>query len=239
MNPITISNRLAKSVDALTFTSKITHIYNPLQYARKPTHLYLKKYATPPKKVLFLGMNPGPFGMAQTGVPFGEVNLVRDWLKISAPVDKPPVEHPKRPILGFDSTRSEVSGARLWGWAKDRFKTPEAFFKNYFVWNYCPLVFMTETGANFTPDKLSASERQLLFQHCDVALNKMVDHLKPEWIIGVGKFAEDRAHEALSEHSVKIGRILHPSPASPAANRGWAEAVERQLDSLGISYKPD
>ena len=36
------------------------------------------------KRVVFLGMNPGPFGMAQVGVPFGEVAAVRDWLRIDA-----------------------------------------------------------------------------------------------------------------------------------------------------------
>jgi single-strand selective monofunctional uracil DNA glycosylase len=237
MKPTTISKNLAKSVDSLKFTSKITHIYNPLNYAAKPTKIYLERYATPPKQVLFLGMNPGPFGMAQTGVPFGEISFVRDWLDISAPVGRPENEHPKRPIQGFACTRKEVSGARLWGWAKDRFKTPEKFFERFFVWNYCPLVFMTETGANFTPDKLPTAEKEELFKHCDTALKKLVDYLQPEHVIGVGKFAEDRAIAALDNPDIKIGRILHPSPASPAANRGWAQAAEKQLDALGIKCK--
>jgi len=28
--------------------------------------------------------------------------------------------------------------------------------------------------------------------------------------------------------------VLHPSPASPAANRGWGEAATRQLVELGV-----
>ncbi len=237
MNPVTISRNLARSVDSLIFTSKITHIYNPLNYASKPTQAYLKRYSAPPKKVLFLGMNPGPFGMAQTGVPFGEISMVRDWLNINAIVGKPPYEHPKRPILGFDCPRKEVSGSRLWGWAKDRFKTPDAFFRNFFVWNYCPLAFMIESGANFIPDKLPKAQKEKLFYHCDIALNQLVDHLKPRYIIGVGKFAEDRAKAAVANSDITIGRILHPSPASPAANMGWAQAAEKQLDALGIKYK--
>ncbi len=38
----------------------------------------------------------------------------------------------------------------------------------------------------------------------------------------------------LSGGSVRIGRILHPSPASPAANRGWAEVATSQLKALGV-----
>ena len=34
------------------------------------------------KEAVFLGMNPGLWGMAQTGVPFGTVSLVRDWMGI-------------------------------------------------------------------------------------------------------------------------------------------------------------
>jgi single-strand selective monofunctional uracil DNA glycosylase len=234
MKPTTISRHLTKKTSALSFEAPITHVYNPLQYARRATEQYLRTYATGKKEVLFLGMNPGPFGMAQTGVPFGEVSLVCDWMGIEAKIDRPDNEHPKRPIQGFDCPRSEVSGARLWGWARDRFGTADRFFDRFFVWNYCPLVFMTETGANFTPDKLPKAEKDPLFAICDEALQKMVAELNPEWVIGVGKFAEKRAQEALPDFPGHIGTILHPSPASPAANRGWAQAAEKQLKDLGI-----
>ena len=46
--------------------------------------------------MIFLGMHPGPWGMAQIGVPFGEIPAVRDWMGISTTVDKPPVEHRRR-----------------------------------------------------------------------------------------------------------------------------------------------
>ena len=51
---------------------------------------------------------------------------------------------------------------------------------------------------------------------------------------GVGAFAEQRAAQALAGIDVRIGRVLHPSPASPAANRGWSEAATRQLVELGV-----
>jgi single-strand selective monofunctional uracil DNA glycosylase len=179
-------------------------------------------------------MNPGPWGMAQTGVPFGEVTLVRKWLKIEGPVKTPPNEHPKRPVTGFSCRRSEVSGRRLWGWAKKRFKTPEAFFSRFFVANYCPLIFMEESGKNKTPNTLRAPEKKPLFSACDRALQYTVALLKPRFVLGVGKFARDRAEAALAELQVTIGGITHPSPANPKANRGWEELVEKELSDQGI-----
>jgi len=209
-------------------------VYNPLEYAWKSHVAYLSKYASSPKKIVFLGMNPGPWGMAQTGVPFGEIPAIRDWLKISELVDKPKQEHPNRPIVGFNCARSEVSGRRLWGLFKERFSSPDIFFKDHFVANYCPLVFMEESGKNRTPDKLPAHEANLLYNLCDDYLRQTVNILKPDWLIGVGGFAEARAQEALKGIDIKIGRILHPSPASPAANKDWSGKVTQQLTDLNI-----
>jgi single-strand selective monofunctional uracil DNA glycosylase len=63
----------------------------------------------------------------------------------------------------------------------------------------------------------------------------IVRQLRPRIVVGVGGFAERRARAVLPGEGVAVGTILHPSPASPLANRGWAEAVERQLESLGVS----
>ena len=127
-----------------------------------------------------------------------------------------------------------MSGARLWGFAKDRFVTPQRFFRDFFVANYCPLSFMEESGKNRTPDKLPVGERDALFAACDAALAELVDAVEPELVIGVGAFAEKRARSALSARDVRIASILHPSPASPRANQGWASAVARELDALGV-----
>jgi len=225
---------LSLAVNGLTFDPPTACVYNPLDYARKPAEQYLEKAGGDRKEILFLGMNPGPWGMAQTGVPFGTVGLVRDWLGIEGPVGKPDPEHPKRPIQGFALEREEISGSRLWGWARDRFGTPERFFQRFFVANYCPLVFMEPSGRNRTPDKLPVRERAELFRHCDLARSRVVEALAPSLIVGIGQFAEDRARSALAEADVRIGRVLHPSPASPAANRGWSQQAEKQLAALGI-----
>jgi single-strand selective monofunctional uracil DNA glycosylase len=231
---VRISRKLAKATDAMRFAAPVAHVYNPLIYARAPHELYLSRYGAGPKEVLFLGMNPGPFGMAQTGVPFGEVSMVRDWLGIEGPVSQPPRVHPKRPIEGFACKRSEVSGARLWGWAKSRFASPEAFFNRFFVVNYCPLVFMDAGGKNVTPDKLTSGERDALEALCDTALRATTIALGAKCVIGVGAYAEERARAALTDTGVQVGRVLHPSPASPAANRGWASQAERDLERVGV-----
>jgi single-strand selective monofunctional uracil DNA glycosylase len=230
---VTISRELSTRVGELRFPS-VPFVYNPLVYARAPHEAYLERWgAKRPREVLMLGMNPGPFGMAQTGVPFGDVSMVRDFLGVDGPVGKPAREHPRRPVRGFDCPRSEVSGTRFWGWARDRFGTAEQFFERVFVANWCPLVFMDDSGRNRPPDKLPTAERTALFSDCNDALGKIVATLRPTLVIGIGHFAEQRACEALGS-DVRIGRILHPSPASPAANGDWAGLVEAQLRALGF-----
>jgi single-strand selective monofunctional uracil DNA glycosylase len=226
---------LARAVDGLCFGPPVTHVYNPLDYARAPAEHYLDKAGQHPREVLMLGMNPGPWGMAQTGVPFGTVSLVRDWLGIDGAVAKPVNEHPRRPVEGFAARREEISGRRFWGWARNRFGSPERFFARFFVANYCPLVFMEQSGRNRTPDRLPAAEQAALFGPCDRALRQAAGVLRPAIVVGVGKFAEDRARAALSGLDIRIGRILHPSPASPLANRGWSGQAESQLLALGVS----
>ena len=213
----------------------VSHVYAPLDYAWSPHRLYLERYgADGPREILFVGMNPGPFGMAQNGVPLGDTAVVRDWLGIEAPVERPRREHPRRPVLGFAMTRGEVSGARLRGWAKERFGTPDRFFRRAFVWNYCPLCFMNESGRNVTPDKLPKAERAPFFAACDDALAAVVARLRPAKVVGVGAFAARRAAPLAEAAGAGCGAAPHPSPASPAANRGWPGIFEAALCELGI-----
>jgi len=233
---IASTGRLATELRDLEFTAPVAHVYRTLDYTWQAHRQYLERFGKGKKRVVFLGMNPGPFGMAQTGVPFGEVAAVRDWMGIQAPIGKPLHEHPKRPIEGFQCKRSEVSGRRLWGLFADRFENAEAFFKDHFVLNYCPLVWMSVTGANLTPDKLPAAEMALVEQACLKHLQEVIALLQPAFLIGVGGFAEERLRRAAEAcgSSAMTGRILHPSPASPAANRGWAEAAGTQLAALKV-----
>ena len=229
---------LVKTLKPLRFQDPVSHVYLPTEYAWERHCDYLRKYGAGQKRVIMLGMNPGPWGMAQTGVPFGEISLVRDWMGISGPVEKPENEHPKRPVEGFECSRSEVSGRRLWGLFAAKFPNAEDFFRDHFVANYCPLVWMGETGKNITPDKLPKAEMEPVEQACRKHLAAVIAATEPEWLIGVGAYAEQKLRETVKEYfggrEFKTGKILHPSPASPVANRGWEPQAERQLIELGV-----
>jgi len=233
---------LSAELAPLRFAPPVAHVYDPLQYAWAPYEAYVRRYGAGRKRVVLLGMNPGPFGMMQTGVPFGEVAAVRDWMGIEAPVGRPADMHPRRPIEGFACTRSEVSGRRLWGWAAARWGTAERFFEDAFVLNYCPLVWLEASGRNRTPVQLPAAEIAPVHAACDRHLARALEVLAPDWAIGIGGFAERRLRTVLEgalvggvfARTVRIAQILHPSPASPAANRGWTTAVDARLAELGV-----
>lgn len=233
---------LSRTVGSLDFPAPVAHVYNPLDYAFTAYSAYVRRFGATRKRVVLIGMNPGPFGMVQTGVPFGEVAAVRDWMRIRVATGRPASAHPKRPVEGFGCTRSEVSGRRLWGWAAARSGSADAFFTDWFVLNYCPLAFVEASGRNLTPDRLPAPLQRDLYAACDAHLARALAALAPSWAIGIGDFAAKRVQSVLESNlvdaafarSVRCGRILHPSPASPVANRGWAEAAERGFAALGV-----
>lgn len=232
---IAAARTLSSRVERLPFRPPVTHTYNPLAYAWKAHEEYLRRFGGRRKRVIFLGMNPGPFGMAQTGIPFGEIAAVRDWMGIHAAIAPPAKAHPKRPILGFDCPRSEVSGRRFWKLCADRFGSPETFFTQHFVVNYCPLAFLQASGRNQTPNKLPMAERERLFQVCDEHLREVLRILQPEWLIGIGGFARERAELVAVNQKIRVGQILHPSPASPKANRAdWTKTATQELIQLGV-----
>jgi single-strand selective monofunctional uracil DNA glycosylase len=231
-----ITDDLILRLGTLTFSDPVTHIYNPLIYARAGYDQYVTRFGNATKRMIWVGMNPGPFGMVQTGIPFGDVQMVKGWMGIEASI-KPPADcHPKRPVLGFACPRGEVSGQRLWGWARQRYNKPDVFFGHIFVINYCPLVFMERSGRNRTPDKLQVAERKRLFQICDRALHQTLAVYQPQWVIGIGGFAEKRIRQAAGDLDLKIGRISHPSPANPKANRGWGQLIESELAAMGVEF---
>jgi single-strand selective monofunctional uracil DNA glycosylase len=234
---ISASRRLAAGCDRIRFHDPVRFVYNPLVYARDGYEKYIRMCGTGKKQVIFLGMNPGPWGMAQTGVPFGEVSAVRDWLGISAGILPRRKTHPRVEITGFDCHRSEVSGKRLWGLIRARYGNPGEFFSSQLVVNYCPLLFLDVSGRNLTPDKLRQSDRQALVLECDAHLRSVVKALAPRWLVGIGKFAQGRLESMQREEGWKdmtVVEIPHPSPASPAANRDWAGSVTAILTNSGI-----
>ena len=239
---VEISQRLNTQLEGYDFEPPVEYVYRPLDYAWNLHKSYINKFgASRPRQILLVGMNPGPWGMGQTGVPFGDVDFVGNWMDIQGDVSRPDREHPKKEVVGLDCHRNEVSGSRLWGWAEDRFGAAENFFENFFVHNYCPLLFLEEGGKNRTPNRLKADERREIFPYCDEALRGIVDYLDPEYVVGIGKFATERIRAAYEdkpeEVSFEIGRILHPSPANPWANKGWVERAEDSFEEIGIDLE--
>ena len=238
---LTASDELTEEADKLTTAAAlatfspavVTCVYNPLRYARSAYRRYLASYAQDGIDTAFLGMNPGPYGMVQTGIPFGDVLTVTDWLGITEGVTPPTHQHPARPVLGFSCTRREISGSRLWGLFIKRFGTPDRFFAEHFVLNYCPLAFLEDSGRNITPDKLHGPAMQSLLAACDRHLAAAMTALRPRWVVCLGAYAEKRARACLPQEQ-RVFRLLHPSPANPLANAGWAEKATADLTAAGI-----
>jgi single-strand selective monofunctional uracil DNA glycosylase len=228
---VAAAKRLRSRVKRLRFWPPVAYVYNPLEYAWPIARSYYERYGCPPKEVLFVGMNPGPFGMAQTGVPFGEIAAVRDYLCLSGEVASPRRTHPKRPVQGLACPRSEVSGQRLWAAFASRHPKADDFFSRAFVVNYCPLMFLSESGANITPDKLPKEDRQKLEAVCDKSLAETFAVLRPRHVVGIGNYAAKRASKVLGTDVIVMP---HPSPASPSANRGWEKAARKALVASGL-----
>ncbi|XP_075264451.1 single-strand selective monofunctional uracil DNA glycosylase-like [Convolutriloba macropyga] len=244
---------LSKRLSSLTFSPPVQYVYNSFDYALESYADYVKQHCSETCEVLLLGMNPGPFGMVQTGVPFGDVPTVRDWLGVkdwaaaAAEGGKGqvlPAQHPKRPLLGHSCKQVERSGQRLWSLAKNRWDSPADFFSTFWVYNYCPLAFIKESpgGQNFTPDKLCKAESDELLDACDTALVEVLQILQPRLVVGVGKFAEKCARRCVPQgcSDATVGSILHPSPASPAGNGEgkWEALAAQQLEGMGVVLPP-
>lgn len=232
---LSLTDDLRKACNELVFTFD-GYVYNPVDYAWDCHKAFLERYVRKDAKALMLGMNPGPFGMMQTGVPFGEINAVLSFLDIHEKVSRPAVEHPARPVLGLGINRSEKSGERLWALMKDHYKSPVEFSKEIALFNYCPLGFLmnTKTAKNETPDHLAKEERQALEKVCNTYLTAVLDLIRPSYLIGVGKYAEKKLIEVNNDESAVIFSIIHPSPGNPQANRGWAEKTETRLKEMGL-----
>lgn len=234
MSVVAAAAKLRDACDSLDVP--VAHVYNPLAYAWEPHARYAEAFGSAKKRAVFVGMNPGPWGMGQTGVPFGDVQWVRDWMGVTGAVTQPAKRHPKRPVTGFACTRREPSGNRLYGWAAERYQTAERFFSAFYIVNYCPLLFFDSEGKNLTPPQIGARAMQAVDQACDAHLGAVLQALQPLFVIGVGQYAEERAKAVVAQRglAMKVGRVLHPSPASPIANRGWAVQAEAQLVEMGV-----
>jgi len=228
------------ALSALSFGAPVTTIYHPIDYASEPHSDYVRRYCRSQKNVVFLGMNPGPFGMVQSGVPFGDCRLVREWLGVSGAVRKPANENAKRPIIGLECQRSEVSGTRFWNFIRSLSLNddPNSFFRHCYVHNYCPAAFIDHKGKNITPASMKKSDLAALESICDEYLIKAIDVLGASVVVAIGVYARDRCRRVFSSElpRIRVEMIMHPSPANPATNTGggWAVKVRQQLEQLDL-----
>ncbi len=76
---------------------------------------------------------------------------------------------------------------------------------------------MTASGANVTPDKLAAAEMRPVEDASLAHLRQVIAILNPQFLIGVGAYAEQRLREA-----------------APTSNRDWAGTARKQLIEAGV-----
>ena len=223
-----------KFADSLVKEGSVDAVYNPLAYAWEPHRAYLELASGGGAKTLLLGMNPGPHGMGQMGIPFAATSVVRDLLKITnLEVGQPRTLHPKRPVSGLDWPKEEVSGTRLWGLLENEYGSAESIFKSVFLLNHCPLMlFSGERATNITPDKITGPTTKALLERCDEHLREVVDIMQIERVIGVGRYSEKRALNALSGIDISVTTCWHPSPASPLANRNKGEDWKKNVRNV-------
>tara|TARA_X000000950_G_scaffold287489_2_gene399968 strand:+ start:729 stop:1517 length:789 start_codon:yes stop_codon:yes gene_type:complete len=238
-----LSERCDALLPSLIGQGGVAHATNTLDYAWPLHEAWIRTWGGHGASTLLLGMNPGPWGMAQSGVPFGATATVRDELEIpDLALETPVGAHPKRPIVGLSQERQEVSGQRIWSLLFDVYGSPQGAMEHVFLVNHCPLLLLNERGANVTPDKLPAAVVAPVFEACDDHLREVVDVLGATRVVGVGAYAADRAQRALngakglgmspSGRTVALDKCWHPSPASPLANRNGGADWRAQVRSV-------
>ncbi|XP_055849953.1 single-strand selective monofunctional uracil DNA glycosylase [Episyrphus balteatus] len=231
---IDIECNLNKELANLKFPN-ITHVYNPIEYAFDLHCQYLKKYLNGPKKMLLIGMNPGPNGMAQNGVPFGNTNTVKNLMKIEGQVEQPPSLHPKRPVTGLACKTEEPSGVRIWTLIGKLAGSLEIFSQQCFMHNFCPLAFFDVQGKNITPGELKGDVKAEVRNICLKYLEQEIQLIQPEIIIAIGSYVGD-CMKRLAKQSIYIGsnikilQLAHPSPRS-VNNNNWPEKATEFFES--------
>lgn len=230
---LTLDKQTIKKMDVLKFDKKkVQYVYNPVDYAYAGYSRYVRKYLKSSKKILFVGLNPGPYGMCQTGIPFGDVSTVKEWMELEMDISKPLDECPKKPVDGLKCTTVEQSGKRFWGFFKKKCGAADNFFRNAFVINYCPIAFFDRSGKNVTPNELEVSSREELEKICDEYLEKVVEMVKCEIIICVGRYAEHKVKSIFIDNSeINILYMKHPSPQVGSEDNWLADAHEFLIDN--------
>ncbi|XP_059470377.1 single-strand selective monofunctional uracil DNA glycosylase [Neocloeon triangulifer] len=233
---------LSGQLKLLKFSDPVFMVYDPVEYAGGIYFQYLQRFCRSPKHLLILGMNPGPWGMGQTGIPFGDVDTVKNYLGLAEfgfLIRQPTQQHPSKIVTGLDCHRKEPSGTKLWGLVKKltNYCPAEIALANIIVHNFCPLIFLKESGCNLTPEELKASnKKEELFNLCSTALYHSLRVLQCSQILCIGKFAEKRADLMVKKFSLNalVYSIPHPSPRNVSGRVNWEENAMASLSASGL-----
>lgn len=245
------TRQLADALDQIQPPEGI-RVYNPLVYGRVAHERYLSLAASGPRPVLFVGMNPGPHGMVQTAVPFGDVVNARAIQALAGSVEGAPLIDRERlpalahlrPIEGYSFARKEVSGTRFWsefapvfaaaGPTRDRLLST---LRSAFVLNICPLAFFgavdplkgpRSPAANITPDKLPKPYREQVLAPCREYFGVVLRSLRPWGLVCFGGWAEKLAATWVRDidgQPPRVEKVHHPSPRVLNTAAGWHPAA--------------
>lgn len=284
MDLIKTTRALADDLHALRCPAGVSHVYNPLRYMW-PAHerflsrhyvrereslpnvgrldLYRPAGTAKSRRYLILGMNPGPHGMVQTGLPFGDVVNAAAMLgyktgdQIPAPDLASVALHPSRPVIGLSATRREASGERLWGGLASIWGSLDAVLADCFAANYCPLAYFADdaSGTNVTPEEFGkrtvngkpnprydTAYAAELDEVCLPYLVRVARAMRVEVILAVGRYAEVKAKiiAALCPEatrrcpSPKVVYLTHPSPLATRSAGEWATMARHALDAACV-----
>ena len=194
---------------------------------------YLKRFGEGRKRVVFLGMNPGPFGMVQVGVPFGEVNAVRDWMQISAPVAPPKTPNPSRPVEGFTCQRSEVRVSACGRFFAERYPHAQDFCRPLCA-ELLPAGVLRSRAQRDTRQAPEERNRTALCRLRCTFRRASTRWRRNGWSASASLPDAGASSACPFVPAGEDRHRAHPSPAGPIANRGWAPQAAAQLTALGI-----
>jgi len=245
------SDRLSERLAALPPVGDLVAL-DPTRYCRSAWAAYLQMAARL-GCVLVVGMNPGPHGMAQTGVPFTDPWIV-DELDLQAPrADVPPADipavgswrhrsHRARGVLG---SKREESAKRLWpllreicapyaavGPSADKIaEATRRVCNEVLLVNALPICWLDPAGKNVSAEQVEkrapAQVREGLRDLVNEWLQAVADILRPAAVIGVGRWAREFVTDLDVDHFVEIpfrDGIKHPSPSAGSEAAWRAEA---------------
>jgi single-strand selective monofunctional uracil DNA glycosylase len=217
-------------------------VLDPGRYGERWHHRFRRCYPVGPRPLLVFGLNPGPYGMAQTGVPFTdlkrlEFHLPRLWRELLAarePVALPGLAPPSlRPFL----TRTfESSSVRVYKFLERAFGSAEQAFRRVAFVNPCPLLFIDRaTGENRTPADLPRAAPRLMREFDALrrtTVLEAVSELEARGAVLLGKDVARAAAPALRA-ALPADSVLeweHPARAVPET---WARGLHESLAARG------